>query len=137
MINGIHCNSTNMGPISHPPVPSCFAEFLALVLTIPHLPYAGPTVAVEFSNLSRWQTNEYIATFFGHKLCSDTGAAYQLRTLAYFHFNVVNDSTERNVDKRQAVAWLNIHIVSSNNGIADRYSIRRQNISLLTINITQ
>ena len=137
VIDGIHRNSSYMRTPSLPPTSSCLTQFLALMLAIPYLSDTGAAVAVEFSNFSGREANEDVTSFLCHELSSDTGASYELCALADFHFDIVNNGAKRNVDQRKTVTRLDIDIVSGYNRIANGYSVRRENVSFLSIYVAQ
>ncbi|KJR98639.1 MAG: hypothetical protein VR65_19155 [Desulfobulbaceae bacterium BRH_c16a] len=137
VVDRVHCHASNMRTIAFPSVSSGFAEFLALVLAVPYLTDTGAAIAVEFPHLTGWQTNKDVSPFFCHKLGTDTGTAHKLSTFADFHLDVMDNCTKRNIYQWKTVARLNVNIVTCNNSIAYRYSIRRKDISLFTIHIAQ
>ena len=100
VIDWIHGHAANMGPDTFPAITPGFAEFLTLVFAVADLTDTGATEVIELSYFPRWQTDQDITAFFRHKLCSGTGTPNQLRAFAYLHFNVMNDSTERDIDER-------------------------------------
>jgi hypothetical protein len=136
MINRVHCHTADMRSFPLPPASSSLSEFLALVLPITYLAYARAAIAIEFSHLSRGQPDEDVPPFLGHELSTDPSTSDELRALPDLHFNIVDYGAQWNVNQRQTVTRLNIYIVSGNDRITYRDSIRRQDVSLLSIDIT-
>jgi hypothetical protein len=123
MIYRVHGNTANMGTISLPSGPAGFPELLTFVLTITHLTYTGSAVVVKFSYFTGWQSNQNIPTFLGHQLSSSTGTPYHLSAFTYFHFYIVNNRTERDINQRQTITWLNIGGISGHDGVTNRDTV--------------
>jgi hypothetical protein len=123
MVYRVHRHTANMRPVTKPTVSSRFAKFFAFVLPVADLADTGTTGIVEFSHLTGRQPNEYVTALLGHQLRRHSGTPYQLGSFANLHLDIMDDRTERNIGQRQAVAGLDIDILSGDNGVTNRNSI--------------
>jgi len=137
MVDRVHGHAANTRPFAKPPRSAGLAKFATLVFTIADLADAGSTEVMELSDLARRKPYQYIGPFLRHQLSRSAGAADQLGAFADLHFDVVDNRTKRNVDHRQAVAGLNINLVSGDDLITDGDAIGGENILFLAIEITQ
>jgi hypothetical protein len=87
------------------------------------------------TNLARRKTNLRCAVFFCHKLCESTCRTNKLCALTGVEFNVVNDSTNRNVGDRKHVTGLDIRIRTSGYYIAVGKTYGSYDVALFAFSI--
>lgn len=137
MVNRVHGNTADMRPSALPSVAARFAELLTVVFAVANGTDAGAAEFMELAHLAGRKTNQNVFTFFGHELGRGSGTAHELGAFADFHFDVVNNRTEGDVDHRQAVTRLNVHIVAGYHCIAHGNAVRGEYVALLAIEIAE
>jgi len=137
MVNRVHCNTTYMRSSTFPSVPTSLTELGATVLAVANGTNAGAAVFMELANLTGRKTYQNVVAFFGHELRGNTSGAHELGAFADFHFDVMDNGTQRDVVHRQAVTWLDINVVASHNHVTHSYAVRGENVTFLTIHVVE
>ena len=135
MVHWIHGNATYCRSDATPSAGAGFPELSEVVLVIANFADRCPTVDMHFPHFARTETNRDVGAFARDDLCRGTGRARQLCALTRLELKTMYLRTHRNALELQCATRPYRRFATCHDWIANRYSLRRQNVAPLTIAI--
>lgn len=130
-------NTTDVWLSAKSSVLSSLSDLLVLVLCVADFTDRCPASVVDHSHFARWQSEGHIVAFLCHHLRGSTGGADHLATLLRLEFNVVNQSTKRDVSQFKAVSWEDVCTFTADDLHAINQALWSQDVSLFAIAVFQ
>jgi len=135
MIHGVHGHTANGGTNTTPAGSTGLAQRTKTMFTVTHFTNNRTTLDVHLAHLTGAQAESGIVTLAGHQLRRSAGTARNLRTLAPFHFDAVNRSTDRHATQGQAVTGLDGRFRTRHDLSAGGNALGCNDITTLTIGV--
>ena len=133
----VHDGTTDCRTNAQPAGTSSLTQVNQAVIFVADRTDGSAAVAQNLADFARGQTQNRVAAFGTQDLCGNTSGTCQLAALARLQFNVVNESTFRDVAQLHRVADLDVDRFAGNDGLSDLHSLRSQDIALFTVCIIQ
>src|SRR3981081_833744 len=135
MVDRVHGDAAVMRLAAEPAIATGLADRnIHVVRVSPRADVAG-AAAVNQTLLAGVQTHDDVVTVAADELGIGAGGTCELAALAYFQFHIVDDGADRHVAERHDVARLHVDIVAGDHGVADRETLRRQDIGLGAVGV--
>jgi len=128
VIDWVLRNTASQGTTSLPAGATCLAEILVRIVGVGNRANSRHAIGAQIALFTAFQTNNNHAAITADNLDISTGRASDLAALAWLHFNVVNDRTNRHLRQQHRVAWLDVGLVTSNHAVANVKTLRCNDI---------
>src|SRR5882757_4269193 len=135
MVYRVHGDAAVMRLAAEPAIATGLADRNVHVVRIRHRTDGPGAAAVNQALFARVQTNDHVIMVAADQLGVGAGGTCKLTALADLQFHIVDDGADRHVAERHDVARLHVDIVAGDHGVADRQTLRRQDISLGAVGI--
>lgn len=112
-------------------------DLFVLMLSVADFADGGAAGVVHHAHFAAGKAERDIRTFLGHNLGGGTGASHHLASLLWLEFDVVDQCTERDVTKLEAVAGQNVCAFPAHDLRADTETLGGQDVALFAIGIFQ
>lgn len=133
VIDGVHGATTHLGTTAEPTAPTCLTDGAVLVSEVADLANGSPALLVHVAKFTRGQAEKDMLALLGHDLSVAPGAAAQLAASSGGKLDVVDPSSQRNRHQPHGVAWLDVRIITRDDGVAHLEVDRVQDVPLLAV----
>ena len=112
------------------------ARFTVVLVGVVRVRYGtngGHTFLTYQTQFARRQSDLSVSTITAYELGVGTGSTSDLAALAWLHFDVVNDRTDRHAREWHSVPRLDVGLGRSNHLVANSNTLRSKDVSLFAI----
>ena len=137
VIDWVHCNTAGLGANALPAVTTGFTDLDELVLGVTNNTNGCTAIDWNTAHFGAWKTKDGVWAVLSYQLHAGSSGTAQLAAAAWLEFDVVDRGTDRNVAKRQAVAWLDLGALTVLQDLTNTDVLWSENIGLVAIEVVQ
>src|SRR5436853_640490 len=135
MVDRVHCNSAHFRPAPEPSLSSRLTKRDVALLDVANLPYSGIAIHQYLPDLAGRQSERRQIAFFCDQLRRAAGRPNHLSAFPRPQLDVMHRSSKRDVPERKRIARNYVRLRPRHNALSDFQTDRRENITLLTVDI--
>src|SRR5215472_8970621 len=133
MIDRIHGDAAVVRHAAHPALAAGLADRDVHMVGVRHRADGRHAAAVHQALLGGVQPQDHVFLVAADDLRIGAGRARELAALADLHLDIVHDRADRNVADRHGVARLHVDMVAGDDRVADRETLRREDVGELAV----
>ena len=137
VVDRVHGGAAGLRPDALVPVPSGLPDRDVLVVGVADRPDRGAAVRRDHAHLPGGKAQGRVAALLRDELDRRSRRAAELAAAARRHLDVVHDGSGRDAGQRQGVADLDVGALARHDLHADRQSLGREDVALLTVAVVQ
>src|ERR1700687_2516878 len=131
MVDWIHGDAADVGPLAEPAAPARLADRHVLVIEVADLSDRRVALDEDLPDLARRHLDRRVLAFLGDELHGRSRAPRDLSALARSQLHVMDERAERNVLQRQGVPGQDVDVGPGDDGLAHLEPDRLQDVALL------
>src|SRR5690349_24997249 len=108
MVDRVHRDTSNLGPLAQPPALAGLSDGEQLVLGVADFPDGRETASVDQPHLRRAEPEGHILAFLRDYLSAGPGGAGELATPSNFQFHIVHVGAQRDFAERDRISGAGI-----------------------------
>ena len=133
VVDWVHNNTTDGRADAFVAHTTGFTVVLVGVVWVGYRTDGGHAFLTDHAQFARRKADLSVATVTTNELSVSTSCTGDLAAFAWFQFDVVDDGTNRHARERHCVARLDVRFRRRDDLIANRQTLRRQDVGLLAI----
>src|SRR5271168_141801 len=136
MVDRVHRHAAIMRPLTEPAIAARLAKRCIHVIGIRHRADGGEALAMHETLLAGAEAERDIALIASDYLRISARRSRDRTAPAYLQFDVVDDRADRDGGERHRIARLDVDSCARHDLVADRQPLRRDDIGLLAVGVT-